>query len=75
MESIILPISPQGQITIPKKWRDILLNKRGANKIQLTHNNDNTFTIAQAPEIEDWLESLQGSGKGLWQEDNTSEEI
>lgn len=66
MESIILPISPQGQITIPKKWRDILIQKRGVNKIQLTHNNDNTFSISQAPEAEEWLESLRGSAKDIF---------
>jgi AbrB family looped-hinge helix DNA binding protein len=63
MDTVILPISPQGQITIPKKWRDDLLSKK---KVQITKNPDNTYTLEPEPDYSEWLDSLQGSGKGLW---------
>ncbi len=66
MESVILPISSQGQITIPKQWREALMRKKGSNKVQLTRGADDTISLSQAPELDEWLNSLQGSAKGLY---------
>ena len=69
MDSVILPISPQGQITIPKQWREALMRKKGSNKVQLTRTSECTFTLNPEPNLDEWLDSLRGSGKGLWGDD------
>lgn len=66
MDTVILPISPQGQITIPKKWRESLLRKKGQNKVQLTKQSDDTYQLTPEPDLDEWLDSLQGSAKGLY---------
>ncbi|GIW59113.1 MAG: hypothetical protein KatS3mg087_0179 [Patescibacteria group bacterium] len=55
MEKIILPISSQGQITIPKKWRQYFLK---SDKVRATLQEDGTLLLQS--HTQDWVEESHG---------------
>jgi len=64
MDTAILTISPQGQITIPKEWRQGI--KQG-QKILAIRSSDPQGNIQKIELKNSTLtESVTGIGKGLW---------
>lgn len=67
MKPYRLKVSPQGQITLPKKVREEAKIK---NSIMLDIDTSNKLTtLTLYPEPEDWYDLVKGSGRGLWGED------
>lgn len=61
-----LIISSQGQVTVPKKLRDVLGIKPGSQLLaQVTHGNTGYKLILQ-PKPLSWAKSLAGTGHNSW---------
>lgn len=66
MNNQILTISPQGQITIPKEWRESLRLKKGSHVFAWVEDKVKTKIIVIVPQPKSWVQAVSGSGKGLW---------
>lgn len=66
MNQIILTVSPQGQITIPKIWRDQLKLKSGVKVIAWIEEKLKTKILTLIPHPKNWTDIVAGSGKGMW---------
>lgn len=53
METAVLKVSPQGQITIPKQWRQ-RLTKQNGNILAVLHKDKDTETIYLLPSQTNW---------------------
>ena len=62
----ILSVSPQGQLTIPKKWRDILGITKGKKIYANLNKQYNTKTVILSPEPVSWAQYSAGLCKEIW---------
>ena len=61
-----LIISSQGQITVPKKIRDIIGVKAGSRLLaQVSPGTTGNLLILQ-PQPKSWAKTLAGTGRNLW---------
>lgn len=65
-----ITISPQGQITIPKAWRDLLGLKAGKKLAVSIATWVKGKAIVIRSEPKSWADYLAGTGKGLWGKDS-----
>lgn len=70
MKSATLTVSSQGQITIPKAWRELLGLKKGKKLMASVVDWVKGKAIVIKKEPESWAEYLAGTGKGLWGKDS-----
>jgi AbrB family looped-hinge helix DNA binding protein len=66
MKSLILTVSPQGQITLPKQWRESFQLKKGAQILAWIEKKVKTNVIYLMPQPKSWIQAVKGSSKGLW---------
>lgn len=67
-DSATLTMSSQGQITIPKAWREYLGLEPG-KKIWATteeQNDQKTLTLSQKVSPDNWVEEMAGISTGKW---------
>ncbi|KKQ37275.1 MAG: hypothetical protein US54_C0039G0001 [Candidatus Roizmanbacteria bacterium GW2011_GWA2_37_7] len=66
-----ITISPQGQITIPKSWRNALNVKKGTKIIAHLKKTSQGVAVILSPQPENWTDLVAGSGTGLWSDSDT----
>lgn len=65
-ESATLTMSSQGQITIPKAWREYLGLGPGDTLIASTMEENKTKTLTLQPQPKNWVEEMAGISTGKW---------
>lgn len=66
METAILTVSPQGQITIPKSWRELLDLGPGSKLVAWIVDRVKVRVLALKPAPKSWAEHTSGIAKGIW---------
>jgi hypothetical protein len=68
MEATLLTVSPQGQITLPKKWRDEWLAGQKKPKLVAWQEKPNNAPpiVTISPQPASWVKAVAGSSKNLW---------
>ena len=69
MSVYAIPISTQGQITIPKVLRKLLGIEGGSVVIALPHLDEGEIIIKPAPK--NWVREMRGLGKEVWKNFDT----
>jgi AbrB family looped-hinge helix DNA binding protein len=65
-----LTISPQGQITIPKEWREILKVKPGEKLLAWLKEGVKAKVLTLKPEPASWADYVAGLGQEVWKDVN-----
>jgi AbrB family looped-hinge helix DNA binding protein len=68
--AVSITISPQGQITIPKAWRDLLGLNAGKKLVISLVDWVKGKALVIHPEPKSWADYVAGTGKGLWGKDS-----
>ncbi len=66
MQTTTIKVSSQGQITIPKEWRETLGVKPGETivaKLKIWLENK---ALILTPKPDSWVDSVAGTAKGAW---------
>lgn len=66
MDSQTLTMSPQGQITIPKAWRELLGFKPGEKVLAMMDMSRLGKTLKLWVKPKSWVEKVSGSALGAW---------
>lgn len=66
MDSQTLTMSPQGQITIPKSWREMLGLKPGDKILALVKESELGRTLKLWKKPKNWVEKMAGISTGTW---------
>jgi AbrB family looped-hinge helix DNA binding protein len=61
-----LTISPQGQITVPKQWREALSLKPGKRVLAWMKEGAKTKVLTLTPEPANWTAYMAGLGQEVW---------
>lgn len=66
-----ITISPQGQLTIPKSWRELLKIEKGSKITAHLKKTSQGAAVILSPQPENWTDLVGGSGAGLWSESDS----
>lgn len=76
METITtLTVSPQGQITIPKSWRELLNLNKKTKLIAQVVNLERDKELILRPLPKKWSRYMAGLGKEIWEKIDVDEYI
>ncbi|MEK7160797.1 MAG: AbrB/MazE/SpoVT family DNA-binding domain-containing protein [Patescibacteria group bacterium] len=65
MNTAILTVSPQGQITIPVEWRQMLDLYKGAQVVAYIREGIKK-SLLLSPKPKSWTQTVAGTGANLW---------
>jgi len=70
LDTMHITISPQGQLTVPKSWRNLLGIEKGNKIIAHLKKTQQGAAIILSSQPENWTDLVGGSGPGLWPDAN-----